>query len=95
MLAVSVVDGSIKGHEVTLTWLPTADANQIENYVVLYKPSNIRREWEFKRTKQTQITVRSLRALTEYTVMVVGYTSGKETYGSKKLTFTTLEGKLS
>ena len=93
LLAVSVLDGSIGGHEVTLTLLPAADASQIENYVVLYKTSNVRREWKIKRTKRTQVILRSLRALTEYTVMVVGYTPSKKTYGSNDLKFTTLNGE--
>lgn len=73
--------------------LPFADANQIENYIVLYKPAlNEKREWKFKRTENTQITLRSLKGLTKYKVMVLGYTSNKDTYGSQEITFETLEG---
>ncbi|KAL9953601.1 hypothetical protein ACROYT_G041044 [Oculina patagonica] len=84
-ISISIVVGSITGHEVTLTWLPAAD-----NYIVLYKPSNVRREWKFKRTRHTQVTLRSLRGLTEYTVTVVGYSSSQETYGSQDIKFKTL-----
>ncbi|XP_078349239.1 mucin-like protein [Oculina patagonica] len=86
-ISVSTVNGSIKSHEVTLIW---ADADQIVNYVVLYKPSDVKREWKFKRTNHTQVTLRSLRALTEYTVTVVGYTSNQKTYGSQDIKFRTL-----
>ncbi|XP_068712588.1 uncharacterized protein [Montipora foliosa] len=91
-ISVSVVDGSITGHEVTLTLSPTADANKVKNYIVLYKPAlNGKREWTFKRSENTQITLRSLKGLTKYKVMAVGYTSDRDTYGSQEITFETLE----
>ena len=73
--------------------LPSADANQIENYIVLYKPAlNGKREWKSKRSKNTQITLRSLKGLTKYKVVALGYTSNKDTYGSQEITFETSDG---
>ena len=91
-IAVNILDGSIKGHEVSLTLLPANDASGIKEYIVFYKPSKLKYEWKFKRTTQTQVTLRSLKGLTEYTVTIMGYTSSKETYGSQYLKFKTLEG---
>ena len=90
--AVNILGGAIKGDEVTLTFLPAAVAGGIKEYVVFYKPRNVKRVWEFKRTKQPQITLRSLQPLTYYTVMVIGYTSNGDTYGSQDLHFKTSNG---
>ena len=92
--AVSVVDGSIKSEGVTLTLRPSADARNIYEYIVLYKPSSVTRVWSFKRTKQTQVELRSLKALTKYSVLVLGYTTSKETYGSEVRYFVAPNGTL-
>ena len=93
ILAVSIVDNSITDREVSLTLQPAADANPIENYIVLYKPAlNGKKEWKYKRIESTQIILRSLKPLTKYKVMAVGYTSNNKTYGSQEITFETLNG---
>ena len=93
ILAVSIVDNSITDREVSLTLQPAADANPIENYIVLYKPAlNGKQEWKYKRSENTQITIQSLKPLTKYKVVAVGYTSNKKTYGSQEITFETLNG---
>ncbi|XP_068732482.1 uncharacterized protein [Montipora capricornis] len=88
-ISVQVLYGSLKSQEVTLTLLPPANTRIVE-FVVFYKPLNDNHEWKFIRTVLAQVTLRSLRALTDYKVMVVGYTSSQETFGSQDLTFTTL-----
>ena len=90
--AVNIPRGAIKGDEVTLTLLPAAVAGGIKEYVVFYKSRNVKRVWEFKRTKQTHITLSPLQALTYYTVVVIGYTPNGETYGSQDLHFKTSNG---
>ena len=92
--AVSVANGSIKSEGVTLTLRPSADARNIYEYIVLYKPSSVTRVWSFKRTKQTQVELPSLKALTKYSVLVLGYTTSKETYGSRVLYFVAPNGTL-
>ena len=91
-LAVAVSSGSIKRHEVGLTFTPSFDVKDVQEYIVLFKPLKMLKVWNFKRTKQTQFTLRSLNALTEYSVMVLGYTASNETYGSQVLNFVTMEG---
>ena len=90
--AVNILGGAIKGDEVTLTFLPAAVVGGIKEYVVFYKPRNMKRVWEFKRTKQPRITLSLLQALTYYTVVVIGYTPNGETYGSEDLHFKTSNG---
>ena len=90
--AVNIPRGAIKGDEVTLTLLPAAVAGGIKEYVVFYKPRNVKRVYKFKRTKQPQITLSPLQALTYYTVVVIGYTPNGETYGSQDLHFRTSNG---
>ena len=90
--AVNIPRGAIKGDEVTLTILPATVAGGIKEYVVFYKPRDVKRVWEFKRTKQPQITLSPLRALTYYTVVVIGYTPNGETYRSQDLHFKTSNG---
>ena len=90
--AVNILGGAIKGDEVTLTFLPAAVAGEIKEYVVFYKQRNIKRVWEFKRTKQPEITLSPLQALTYYTVVVIGYTPNGETYGSQEQNFKTSNG---
>ena len=90
--AVNIPREAIKGDEVTLTLLPAAVAGGIKEYVVFYKSRNVKRVWEFKRTKQTQITLSPLQALTYYTVVIIGYTPNGETYGSQDLHFKTSNG---
>ena len=90
---ISVISGSIKGYEVQISWTVSGVSEQIQGYVVLYKPARDRTAvWRFKRAMQTQATLVLLQPLTNYTAWVLGYTANGKVYGSNDIHFVTTGG---
>ena len=76
-----------------MTWEPSEDEGNIEEYYVLYKPVKEKEIWRFKKTVTPSATLVLLQPLTDYEVRVVGYTDRGEVYASRVYSFTT-KGKL-
>ena len=90
---LSVTSASIKGYEVQLTWSVSGLSEQIQGYVVLYKPAKQQEAlWSFKRKKQTQATLVPLQPLTNYTAWVLGHTALGNVFGSNTIHFVTTGG---
>ena len=90
---LSVTPASIKGYEVQLTWSVSGLNEQIQGYVVLYKPTKGQGAvWSFTRKKQSQTTLVPLQPLTNYTAWVLGHTASGDVFGSNTIHFVTTGG---
>ena len=69
------------------------DAEEIQEFFVLYKPVAEKEIWDFKKTKQQVATLLPLQAGTDYMFRIVGYSASEQVYASGVVSFLTSAGR--
>lgn len=88
---ISVHD--IQNHEVQITWQVSNEAEEIQEYFVLYKPVAEKEIWSFKKTKTEEATLLPLQPGTDYMLRIVGYSASEQVYASGVVRFLTSAGE--
>ena len=76
-----------------ITWQVFNNAENIEEFFVLYKPVAEKEIWSFKKSKNQEATLLPLQPGTKYMVRIVGYSASQQVYASEVASFETLAGE--